>query len=468
MNGFGQLGRPAGADGGPAVVAGLSNVVEIAAAGNLSMARDSGGHVWTWGWDYRGQLGRSCTGFDCNYNATPGMLAVAGAKAIAAGEFHAMLVTATNEVRSWGLNTDGQLGNEDAIQQTLPVSVQSLTSISQIAAGQSHSLALSTTGTQTAWGDNHYGQVGDGTTTTRRLPVGVITPSDADLLAHYAPELRYDAGEPYLTDSAEEITNYYDDSGSNTLQRDDGTVIAAAKPGLSELPLSVFFLAPSYAVNVEGTLASGSDWIDEEGHDTATYAIDAQRMHDNPYYADQDYGHAVTDPDGRLWLQYWFFSYYDDPGYGNINVHEGDWEMIQIRLDSSYQPDELTYAEHAYGVRCTPSQVGWSSSGGPIVYVARGTHASYPQPGAYTTNFPGFVDDAFGDVTPAVIPGVNLITSSTPSWVQWPGHWGNSKGGGQLSATSPTGPAVSSAHASFSHPQAFDDVSDPCTSRLIG
>ena len=54
------------------------------------------------------------------------------------------------------------------------------------------------------------------------------------------------------------------------------------------------------------------------------------------------YGHAVSDGDDDLWLQYWFFYFYNDYNligkFLQAGLHEGDWEMIQIRLDGRARP----------------------------------------------------------------------------------------------------------------------------------
>ena len=41
--------------------------------------------------------------------------------------------------------------------------------------------------------------------------------------------------------------------------------------------------------------------------------------------------------DGRLALQYWFFYPYND----YTNKHEGDWEMVQLLLDTNEHPGKL-------------------------------------------------------------------------------------------------------------------------------
>jgi hypothetical protein len=51
------------------------------------------------------------------------------------------------------------------------------------------------------------------------------------------------------------------------------------------------------------------------------------------------YAHVATDPGypGRLALQYWLFYVYNDWN----NLHEGDWEMIQLVFDAGSARDAL-------------------------------------------------------------------------------------------------------------------------------
>ena len=63
------------------------------------------------------------------------------------------------------------------------------------------------------------------------------------------------------------------------------------------------------------------------------------------------YAHVATEPDrpGKLALQYWFFYVFDDWN----NLHEGNWEMVQLDFDASTAaealqrpPVEVGYSQH--------------------------------------------------------------------------------------------------------------------------
>jgi alpha-tubulin suppressor-like RCC1 family protein len=75
---------------------------------------------------------------------------------------------------SWGLNSQGQLGNGTTDEYGPYGEVSGLDSdVVQVAAGFSHGLGVISDGTVRAWGDNTYGQLGDGTQTERSTPVQV-------------------------------------------------------------------------------------------------------------------------------------------------------------------------------------------------------------------------------------------------------------------------------------------------------
>jgi alpha-tubulin suppressor-like RCC1 family protein len=76
-------------------------------------------------------------------------------------------------VWTWGRNYRGQLGDGTTTARRSPVRVTGLSGVAAITGGRDHGVAVLADGTVRTWGDNAYGQLGDGTTTTRRTPVAV-------------------------------------------------------------------------------------------------------------------------------------------------------------------------------------------------------------------------------------------------------------------------------------------------------
>ncbi len=68
------------------------------------------------------------------------------------------------------------------------------------------------------------------------------------------------------------------------------------------------------------------------------------------------YGRAVRAAGGGRWLQYWRWHEHNkqDRGILRTGRHEGDWELVQVRVDRAEQPVEAVYAQHSGGERC-----GW-------------------------------------------------------------------------------------------------------------
>src|SRR4051794_34335182 len=195
-----------------------------------------------------------------------------------------------------------------------------------------------------------------------------------ELLERFKPFLKYDSHEAYFADSPAEWT----DNAGNYLMREDKTVLATAENGLD-----LGFLGPMYGPNAA---AAKTDVIGTTSHD---YAKRARELHANPGYANRVYGHVVEEPAGVRWLQYWFFYFFNDynliGAFLHAGLHEGDWEMIQVRLRGE-DPDLAVYCQHAHSTSRDWRQVDrLPGTERPIVYVARGSHASYFEPGTHWT-----------------------------------------------------------------------------------
>lgn len=270
------------------------------------------------------------------------------------------------------------------------------------------------------------------------------------LLQRYVPVLRYDSQEPYFADAASEWT----DNPQNQLRRANGTVIASARPAAGEEQLSLDFLGT--AQYASGATASADDRIGDTAHD---YVAQARALHSQPQYANRVHGHSATGHDGRLWLAYWFFYFYND--YNLIGplikagLHEGDWEMIQLRLDPGGEvPDLAVYAQHKHAGQQPWSQVERVGDQ-PVVYPARGSHASYFTSGVHWTG--DWFDFADGK-RPGPPLELHIISDAAgvDEWAIWPGRWGGTQPPpndiNPLDDSSPTGPG---AHPQYLHPDSL-------------
>ena len=102
---------------------------------------------------------------------------------VAAGYAHSLALNSDGTVWAWGFNGGGQLGDGSTRTRYSPVQVTNLGSVSAIAAGGSHSLALKSDGTVWAWGFNGGGQLGDGSTTNSSSPVQVTNLDSVSAIA---------------------------------------------------------------------------------------------------------------------------------------------------------------------------------------------------------------------------------------------------------------------------------------------
>ena len=92
---------------------------------------------------------------------------------MAAGLNHSLTLKEDGTLWSWGYNYYGQLGIGSTVDQWFPAQVSTLSNVVAAAGGTYHSVAAKTDGTVWAWGYNGNGQVGDGTTTHRSSPVAI-------------------------------------------------------------------------------------------------------------------------------------------------------------------------------------------------------------------------------------------------------------------------------------------------------
>ena len=177
----GQLGDGSTNDSSsPVNVVGLaSGVTSIAASHPINdddvghtCALMVGGGIKCWGDNEFGSLGDGTTAD----RLTPVDVAGLGgtATSIVLGESHTCARFNTGNVKCWGLNGSGQLGDNTPLHRALAFDVQGLASgISAIAAGGYHSCARTSGGGVKCWGANTQAQLGDGTN-LRRLSVADV------------------------------------------------------------------------------------------------------------------------------------------------------------------------------------------------------------------------------------------------------------------------------------------------------
>lgn len=184
-NSSGQLGDGTTIDRLTSVaVNGLSGATAITAGGFHTCALVSRGTVRCWGANSSGQLGDGTQAFGITTNLTLSVVStISGAIAIAAGGNHTCALISIGEVRCWGKNDYGQLGDGTQMYRLTPVAVYGLSGATAISAGDQHTCALMSSGSVRCWGYNDRGQLGAGNATTYYIPVEVTGLSGATAIA---------------------------------------------------------------------------------------------------------------------------------------------------------------------------------------------------------------------------------------------------------------------------------------------
>ena len=151
------------------------------------------------------------------------------------------------------------------------------------------------------------------------------------------------------------------------------------------------------------------------------------------------YAHVVTDPGhpGQLALQYWLFYVYNQFN----NLHEGDWEMIQLVFDASdaaealeEEPVAAGYSSHEGAERADwgDDKLELVDETHPVVYPAAGSHANKYTQALYLGNSAEAgvgCDDTRGphvELVPTVktIPSDPEAAAAAYPWIVFEGRWG--------------------------------------------
>jgi hypothetical protein len=151
------------------------------------------------------------------------------------------------------------------------------------------------------------------------------------------------------------------------------------------------------------------------------------------------YAHVVIDPahPGELALQYWLFYVFNDWN----NLHEGDWEMIQLVFDAptaaaalQTSPVEVGYSQHEGAERAAwdDPKLERVDATHPVVHPAEGSHANFYGEALYlgSSAQEGVgCDDTRGptvDVRPTVvtIPSDEAAARTSYPWIGFEGRWG--------------------------------------------
>jgi len=143
-----------------------------------SCATTTGGSVYCWGSNNRGQRGTGVPGDTALPALVPlsGRMVQVSASTSGGGTVvHTCARDDANGEKCWGYGLYGELGTGLFSSSQLPVAVSAqLPNASFVASGSLHSCAIATTGAAYCWGINSYGQLGKGDTVRAAVPSAVL------------------------------------------------------------------------------------------------------------------------------------------------------------------------------------------------------------------------------------------------------------------------------------------------------
>ena len=125
--------------------------------------------LWTWGYNYKGQLGDNTA----TSRLSPITTAGGGTNwsQVSAGRLHTAAIKTDGTLWTWGYNSYGQLGNMMFDDKSSPITPSnSSTTWKQVSAGDNHTAAIKTDGTLWVWGANVSGEVGNNNTILQSSP----------------------------------------------------------------------------------------------------------------------------------------------------------------------------------------------------------------------------------------------------------------------------------------------------------
>lgn len=240
-----------------------------------------------------------------------------------------------------------------------------------------------------------------------------------ELLEAYAPRLRYHEEERFRATLVESLVEAAPPGGAlpgavTELRDAEGGRIASTDPG-SGLPRLTLDLLCAADAEYPGTK------IKPDRRHFLSGRLPKEFAFTGPPIA---YGRAWGPDEGNVWLQYWLFSY-DNPHY-IVGDHQGDWELIQLKIDPERAPADGPLAATCFQHGDPDGREGddlerlLDDEGRLAVMVARGSHASY-----FDFEYVHFGDELQEE---AVAESCRVIELDPQAgWLKWPGYWGKSK-----------------------------------------
>ena len=234
---------------------------------------------------------------------------------------------------------------------------------------------------------------------------GILDSKESQLTITYAPYLHFVAGEKFFpTDVV-----YHIDNSALYQKSDDTDTLIDSSPTIASI--SLYDAGDYFLSNKLGAFEEIAEDY-EQKKENLGYTVYAR----------------VTREAESFVVQYWLF-YAFNPG--TLNQHQGDWEMIEIILDSTETPLYAVYSQHFTGERASWNDVERVDDTHPRVYVALGSHANYFR--AYQGKL-GLESDVVGSAFVLEPDDLQIVLlgergsgnhPSSQDWLEYGGRWGD-------------------------------------------
>ena len=125
-----------------------------------TIALQTNGTLWTWGWGSNGRLGHN----NDQSQSSPVQVGSGAWDDVAAAYNYSLAISSAGNLYAWGSNSKGQIGNNSTITASSPVQVGASTNWAQVSGGYNVSFGILSTGALFSWGGNEKGMLGQGYT----------------------------------------------------------------------------------------------------------------------------------------------------------------------------------------------------------------------------------------------------------------------------------------------------------------
>jgi hypothetical protein len=218
----------------------------------------------------------------------------------------------------------------------------------------------------------------------------VTDPQAGRLAERFRPWLSFDSGERWLPVSVESL---FSERGPAGKPAQEYCSRSKAKPSCTPIEGLGGF---EELISTSSTLAA-STYIQIAGRHPADYTAPARSeacrkagLSDCGEAPDSAIYYHVTESNERFYIDYWWFLRYNHFPVASstclipselCDEHEGDWEGVTLVTppNDSKHLDYVVYAAHRGTFRYPADQLHLHQGRRPEVFVARGSHASYPR-----------------------------------------------------------------------------------------